>query len=348
MADDSNDQVNKAKKLLAETSKIISDASDSEVAEILGNGGLNDFLNSILDPNHKGNIYDYLLENKNRATLIALLRSAINKNYSFKGNVDETPVFVSPLYSQWYENGVMFLQGTKPFDGLFGLYIDGEVKFGVSAKDARKGDKFGPGDLIFLTVEESRERLNNIQPKTFDSLNSSLEMLESMLDKGENDESEYQSLLEANPWMLGAEYDSIDSHKIFDDKNIPDFTGVRVHDRFRDVIEIKAPFIPLFRRDGNFTSQFNEAWNQTENYIDFAITDKDYLRRKGLNFENPKGYLLAGYNLTEEERAKIRLKERGNPKIKVLTYDEFLNYARHTIEYLKTVKALEIDSEDNS
>jgi hypothetical protein len=343
-----DDHVNKAKKLLAEVSNIISDASDIEVAEILGDGVLNGFLNSILDPNHKGDIYGYLLENKNRATLIGLLRFAINQNYSFKGNVGETAVFVSPNYFQWYEKGVMFLQGTKPFEGLFGLYIDREVKFGVSARDAKKGDKLGPDDLIFITVEESRERLDNIQPKTFDSLNNSLEVLESMLEKGENDESEYQSLLESNPWMLGAEYDSIDSHKIFDDRNIPDFTGVRVHDRFRDIIEIKAPFIPLFRKDGNFTSQFNEAWNQTENYIDFAVTDKDYLRRKGLNFENPKGYLLAGYNLTEEERAKIRLKERGNPKIKVLTYDEFLNYARHTIEYLKTVKALEIDREDVS
>ena len=75
---------------------------------------------------------------------------------------------------------------------------------------------------------------------------------------------------------------------ILNDKNIPDFTGVRIHDSYRDIIEVKPPFTKMFRNDGNLNSDFNDAWNQAERYLDFARTERDYLQRKGLRFDNPR------------------------------------------------------------
>jgi hypothetical protein len=125
------------------------------------------------------------------------------------------------------------------------------------------------------------------------------------------------------------------SHKNLDDQRIPDFTGIRVHDDFRDIFEIKPPFIPLFQKDGAFTWEFNKAWNQVEEYLNFVLEEKDYLQRKGLDFDNPGCYLIIGYDLSEKQLRKIRTKERLNPAIKVRTYDNLIEWAENTIKFVK-------------
>lgn len=346
---DMKERITDAKSLLQKASEIIQEVSDAEAAKILGDGVLDLLLRSILKQKKdfpEISIYDYLLQNKHRATLVALLRHAIMHNYSIKGTVEGKPVFVSPDFHQWFKDGVMFLQGEKRFEGLIGLYQDGEVKFAIAARDAREGEQLGPDDFIFISIEEMEERFKRIPPKSFGSLDAAVKQLESLLENENNDESKYQSLLEENPWMLGAEYEAIHSHRALDDKNIPDFTGVRVHDKYRDIIEIKPPFLTLFRNsDGEFNSNFNEAWNQAERYISFTLTESDYLRRKGLMFENPKCYLLIGYKLTDDQRKKIVVKERMNPSIRVRTYEDFLTYAKATIQFVKNLKGkLEVES----
>ena len=57
------------------------------------------------------------------------------------------------------------------------------------------------------------------------------------------DERSYQELLEAHPWMFGAQYSAVERHTTLDDRRIPDFTGVRSYDGFRDILEIKQPFL---------------------------------------------------------------------------------------------------------
>jgi hypothetical protein len=351
---DMKERITEAKSLLQKASEIIQEVSDVEAAKILGDGVLDILLHSILKPKKDFpdiSIYDYLLQNKHRTTLVALLRYAITHNYSIKGTVEGHPVFVSPDFHQWFRDGVMFLQGEKQFEGLIGLYQDGKVKFAIAARDVRGGEQLGPDDFIFISIEEAKERDKRIKPKSLDSLNAAVKRLDSLLENRINDESEYQSLLEENPWMLGAEYEAIQSHKALDDESIPDFTGVRIHDKYRDIIEIKPPFLTLFRRsDEEFTSGFNTAWNQAERYINFALTESDYLRRKGLMFENPKCYLLIGYGLTNEQRKKIVVKERMNPSIRIRSYEDFLTYAKDTIKFVKNLKGkLEADiTADNS
>lgn len=342
-SDEMKKRIIKAKEFLQKASEIIEGVSDIEASEILGDGALNGLLRSILKPKVDFpdiSVYDYLLKNKYRGQLVSLLHHAITQNYSIKGTVEGHPVFLSPHFCQWSPDGVVFLQGKKRFQGLIALYQDGTLKFAMFAKDVRRGQQLGPDDFIFVPVEEARKRLKKIESKSLESLDAAVKRVESLLENRSNDESEYQSLLEENPWMLGAEYEAIHSHADLDDENVPDFTGVRVTDRCRDVIEIKPPFLNLFREsDGAFASAFNTAWNQAERYIAFCLSESDYLRReKGLAFENPKCYLLIGYGLTEEQRKKIAVKEQMNPRIRVLTYEDFLTYAKATIQFVKNLK----------
>jgi hypothetical protein len=182
------------------------------------------------------------------------------------------------------------------------------------------------------------ELLRTIPSNQIDELEKPLIEIKELLNSRDNKESNYHKWLKKYYWVFGLGYKLIESHKKLDDKRIPDFTGIRVYDDFRDIFEIKPPFIPLFQKDGEFTSEFNKAWNQVEEYLNFVIEDKDYLRRKGLNFDNPKCYLILGYNLSEKQIKKIRTKARVNSAIDFRTYNNLIAWAEHTIKSVKKLK----------
>jgi len=330
-------------EVLHEAIKIIESSDDKDIPNLLGDGIMQSLLKAIASPksNREQTIYDYLFENKHRLQLLALIRLAIHINYAIKGKVREEDVFVSPSHIQWFNDGVMFLQGGKQFEGLIGLYQNGRVKFGIAKRAIKGGEKIGPDDLEFVDVAEMGERSSQPSvPKSFKDLDKAISDLEELLQNKENDESEYQNYLMKNPWVFGAEYKLIESHKAFNDDNIPDFTGIRVRDSARDIIEIKPPFLPLFTQHNHFRAEFNTAWNQAEKYLDFARQESDYLKRqKHLIFVNPKCYLLAGYNLSEKQIQEIRRKERMNSAITILTYNDLLVMAKSTVEFVKNLKS---------
>lgn len=325
--------------------------TEEEVVRVLTDGPLDRMLRIIAplqrDDRHDGELlYDYLLRHKAGLTLLAQIRRAVTNNYSLEGSVDGKRVYVSPDERQWFENGVMFLQGEERFAGLIGLYAEGKISFAVSARDTLKGEAVGPDDLLYIDVEEyrrlARERFRTT-PTEVDSASSELKAL---LSNGVGDEAQYQVYLERHPWVLGAQYSAVQSHERFDDRNIPDFSGVRIRDGSRDILEIKSPSLNLFRADGEFTADFSNAWHQIERYLDFTRRDADYLfRKRGLVFENPHCYLVAGHGLTQEQLSKVRAKERMNPAVTFLTYDDLQTLVDGTVALLKRLQAASLDPE---
>jgi Domain of unknown function (DUF4263) len=171
-------------------------------------------------------------------------------------------------------------------------------------------------------------------------LKQAVDELTKLLMQKEERESEYQHYLEKQPWSFGAQYKFISSHQAFNDENIPDFTGFRLRDGARDIIEIKNPFLKLFRADGEFSSDFYSAWNQVERYLDFARREDDYLhRQKGLRFENPHCYLIAGYCLSDQQIKKLRVKERMNPAITIFIYDDLLTLIQATVQFVEKLSS---------
>lgn len=329
-------------KALYKAIKIIKSSDNNDIPNLLGDGIIDSLLKAIALPkaDKDQSIYEYLLNNKHRLQILALIRMAIHRNYAIKGKAGETDVFVSPEYIQWYDDGVMFIQGKKQFEGIIGLYQNGRVKFGIATREIKGGESIGPDELEFVDVEEMNERTRQSSiPKSFDELDTALTELEELLLGRERDESKYQKYLINHPWIFGAEYKLIKSHKSFDDENVPDFTGLRVRDSTNDIIEIKSPFLSLFTQHNKFRAEFNAAWNQAERYLDFTRQEKDYLKRqKNLIFENPKCYLLVGYNLDKKQINEIRRKERMNPSITIYTYNDLLVMAKSTIDFVKNLK----------
>lgn len=327
-------------ELLREASAILKRVPDVEVGRLLGDGILGDFIEAIAEPRVAGEstMYEYLLANRHRLQLLALVRQAITQNYSLRGNVEGHEVFVSPHYHQWVEDGVIFLQGKERFAGLIGLYRNGEVRFGVAARDKMEGEQFGPEDFLFVTIEEMRVSTADVGVVSRNPA-TALDELRGMLGRQENEEARYQEFLMANPWMLGAQYKIVQRHQALDDANIPDFTATRARDGARDILEVKPPFMPIFTaKDGDFRADFLRAWDQCERYLDFTRRQRQYLNdEKGLRFENPHCYLIAGHDLDDPQRKQLARKQDMNPAITILTYNDLLAMGTSVVDLLKRI-----------
>lgn len=164
-----------------------------------------------------------------------------------------------------------------------------------------------------------------------------LEALRGLLAEQCEVEARYQELLEQHPWMLGGMHSEVTRHRAYDDRSIPDFTAERCYDHCHDIIELKQPFLKLFRKDAGFTASFNDAWNQAERYLAFATQQRSYLREeKELRFENPRCLLILGYQLSPHELREVRKKESFGRAISIFTYDHVMETATHIVHLAST------------
>ena len=340
-----NKKIGEGKRHIEDLSKILHELSDEEIGDFFKDGMMDDLLKSILDPSGIKKYPDaaeFFLANKNRSSLIAGIRYAISLNYSINGHKNGITGFVSPSNFQWFDDGVIFLEGTEPFEGLIVLYRDGNLSYAVAARDIGPETKMGPEDFEFISMEDTLIQFSKFSSTTIAGLDKPIQELTSLIDNNNNNEAKYQELLERYPWVFGVQYHKMQRHTNLDNTNIPDFTGVRVHDSCRDIFELKPPFMKLFRKNGDFYSDFNDAWNQAERYLNFAREEKDYLNRKGMRFDNPKCYLVLGLNLSMEEIKNIRRKEKMNPAIQLITYNDLLAFMKSTVNFVRMLKTEDV------
>lgn len=243
----------------------------------------------------------------------------------------------------------MYMVGSEPFAGYLCSYQDGVTRYAIAARDIQPGEEMSKDSFEFIPAEAFTEMLEQSRAARSVPLTQPIEEIRDLLRTKVNEESEYQKLLERYPWVLGGLYSGISHHTKLDDSNIPDFTASRSHDNFRDVIEIKPPFTPLFRADGRFNANFNDYWDQAERYLDFCRVNKDYLKNaKGLRFDNPRCYLILGYQLNQSQIDAIRRKQRMNPAITVLTYNDLLTFMKSTIDFVQSLKEQAIAPDSSS
>lgn len=171
-----------------------------------------------------------------------------------------------------------------------------------------------------------------------EQMKSAIAELEDLLEQRCTQESKYQQLLERSPWLLGANYSLIQRHAKMDDANVPDFTAMRTYDGANDIVELKQPFAKLFKSDGSFSSNFNDAWNQAERYLGFCQKQRSYLQEtKNLKFDNPRCILLIGLGIDPKQMRMIRAKEEMNRLVIVMTYDQLCEQARHLLQLVTEV-----------
>lgn len=272
---------------------------------------------------------------------------------------NSTSPFLIDLHMSSIENGDPSL--LKPrilYIGMTTLSIKKRLEQHSIAQSFSNHDELDDIYLYWLETDEPREYewklISHIKPifnrafmddcsdknpaKNPNLISEGIQELERLIIEKEEVESKYQNLFVKYPFLLGGVFTSVQPHKKFDDENIPDFTAVRSRDDFLDIIEIKQPFLQLVSEKGVLLSAFNNAWNQAERYLDFARMESDYLRRqKNLIFENPYCYIISGYQPCKTLRKEISRKQRLNPGIIFLTYDEILKTAKAFQHFIKEI-----------
>jgi hypothetical protein len=141
-------------------------------------------------------------------------------------------------------------------------------------------------------------------------------------------EESYQSLLASNPWILGAQFEEVMSHPVLDDENVPDFAVRLPGSMHWNLVEIKQPFLPIFRKDGGFSTHLNAAWEQADRYVRFTKDERRYLRdRKHLSFHDTRCTLVVGYDCTDAERRRLADRAATSTCVEVQTWRELLTRA---------------------
>jgi hypothetical protein len=187
-----------------------------------------------------------------------------------------------------------------------------------------------------LVYDSEGEKTNEDK---FTEMSNGFKQLNQYIESKCEEESKYQELFNEHPWMFGGQYKKIDRHTNLDNENIPDFTAVRCHDNFRDIIEIKQPFLTCFKQKNNFSASFNDAWNQSERYLSFVNRQRNYLQEeKSLSFENPKCILIIGSNFTANQLKMIREKETLAKSVVVYTYDHIQRTACHILNLIASTR----------
>ena len=132
------------------------------------------------------------------------------------------------------EKGIIYINGAflspKIMHSLENGGSNKSIEIAFPAKELLEGNELEKKDLNSISIEESKKGLEEIGYKSLNKMENAILKLEMLLENKCTDESEYQSLFKENPWMFGIQYIEISSHSKFDDRNIPDFTGVRIVD----------------------------------------------------------------------------------------------------------------------
>lgn len=162
-----------------EINSSLKNLDDEQFKELIATGIFTNFLTSILNPKISSkyeNLQEFFFKNKNKLSFMAGLRYVITENYSFKGNVNNSPVFVSPFHSQWIEGGVIFLQGENKFTGLIGLYDSNkDLYFARSKKDFSSGESIDLRkdlffDFIYQKINKDKELDDEQKKQVIDKL----------------------------------------------------------------------------------------------------------------------------------------------------------------------------------
>lgn len=116
---------------------------------------------------------------------------------------------------------------------------------------------------------------------------SAVESLKTLIDKESVHESEFQKLLEENPWLFGSEYsERLHQRKLTRDEQ-QDLVMRRTTDGYIEIIEIKTPLSgrPLFRYDESHKSYFavtelSKVIGQVQKYLEELDANRSEILRR--------------------------------------------------------------------
>lgn len=158
------------------------------------------------------------------------------------------------------------------------------------------------------------------------------------------DETEFQKFFENNPIFLESKVKTSVPKASLGGESYPDFFMI-LHDSSYVIVEIEKPGVKLFTQIGDPKAEFTHAQQQIRDYLQWAIEDKEYLRKRGfpnLTANNVRGLLVIGRSsdLKAKELAKLEgLNAEVRGKYEIKTFDRILEENEAWLKNLKKMLA---------
>ena len=152
------------------------------------------------------------------------------------------------------------------------------------------------------------------------------------------EEPEFQKFFQENPVFLEPHFTKVFPKKSLGGEGFPDFI-LLLKDGSYVIVEIEKPALKLYNKQGDPKSELTHAEEQIRGYLRWAIEEKEYLRKRGLEnltAENTTGLVVIGAGLTKSEKLKLDAHNdmvRGKYKIK--TFDRVLEENESILGNLK-------------
>lgn len=319
------DDVTIAKRALRDLREVLARVGDGDAELILGDGALDRLIGAIVPPLSTGaTAHEHLAAHKRRASLLARLRHGVNERSAYA--IDGT--YVSPTRVQWFYDGLTFLEGDAPYEGVVGLFRDGVVRHAMNVIDASRDETLGPLEADFVSLAEARRAFRGA---------GSAEGLAALEELSAADDPEgWITWLIAHPWALGAQHANVE-RVVHRDEALPKVTAKRSTDGAQDVLLVESPHTAIVGKTGRVLSSFRDVWLRAEQQRMFVQRQTGYLKRElGWKIRDPRFIILAGRALTKAEREIVREElERHHASIRLVTFDELAALARRTLAFFE-------------
>jgi hypothetical protein len=155
----------------------------------------------------------------------------------------------------------------------------------------------------------------------------------------DNSEDDFQDLFEKYPWFFGNQYIDRVDRELLPGAQV-DF-ALKSINGYLDIIELKTPDADIVRFDGSHDNWvpragLTQATVQLQNYIRKSERLQDYIENEqGVQVLKPRGTVVAGSNLTQEQRNGLRVIESHLTRVNLVTFTDLLERGRRMEEFYR-------------
>lgn|GEM_PF-2845679 len=154
------------------------------------------------------------------------------------------------------------------------------------------------------------------------------------------EEPKFQSFFERNPTFLNWQVVRFLSKKSFGGEQFPDLILV-LSERSYVIVELEKPAAKLYTKKGDPTQELSHAEEQVREYLHWAIEEKEFLRKRGLenlSADNTTGLLVIGSDLTQKERRKLDTRNNSLRSMFIIkTFSDILEENEATLKNWKNM-----------
>ncbi|MBD2296626.1 DUF4263 domain-containing protein [Anabaena sphaerica FACHB-251] len=174
---------------------------------------------------------------------------------------------------------------------------------------------------------------------------NAVDKLKNLIDSGKVGESQFQKILEENPWMFGSEYSEILDRRKWTRDEQQDFVVRRTTDNYIEIIEIKTPLDGkvLFNYDKSHKSYYpgvelSKVIGQVQNYLEKLDKARDsILANDGEDTNKIRAKIIIGRDGDKDQQKALRRLNGHLYRIEIITFDQLLRIAQNVLNYLQGI-----------